>query len=280
MLAADKDRLIANVKQNALLLRQRELEYYVERYSNLATQSSIIAGFAFDGLVELDPAAAGPHDQWLDSFFYAAGSLTMAFALYTLCIASFATVYGHRLALQGPTGSVERAVAVMMKSRNSIFISFACAMVCLMTAASAMAWVKMGYAAAGVTFVFVALFFILVYKYESMKHDFRIDPVDMVRGDVRLQMSEGTVDISQLETGFGGSRGAVMDRATSLSCIGSGNAPTPYTMPAAAQYPSTSRSLDGSNFAFPRSQLPRRGTGGALETSSQRPLLSVQPVAV
>ena len=52
MLAADKDRLIANVKQNALLLRQRELEYYVERYSNLATQSSIIAGFAFDGLME------------------------------------------------------------------------------------------------------------------------------------------------------------------------------------------------------------------------------------
>jgi hypothetical protein len=101
-----------------------------------------------------------------------------------------------------------------------------------------------------------------------------------VRGDVRLQMSEGTVDISQLETGFGGSRGAVMDRATSLSCIGSGNAPS---QPAASQYqfqyPSASRSLDGSNFAFPRSQLPRRGAG-APETSSQRPLLSVQPVAV
>ena len=59
MLAADKDRLIANVKQNALQLRQRELEYYVERYSNLATQASIIAGFAFDGLVELDPTVAG-----------------------------------------------------------------------------------------------------------------------------------------------------------------------------------------------------------------------------
>ena len=60
MLAADKDRLIANVKQTALQLRQKELEYYVERYSNLATQSSILAGFAFDGLVELDTSSAGP----------------------------------------------------------------------------------------------------------------------------------------------------------------------------------------------------------------------------
>ena len=62
----------------------------------------------------------------------------MAFSMYTLCVASFATVYGHRLALQGPTGSVERAVAVMMKSRNSIFVSFALALLCLIIAASAL----------------------------------------------------------------------------------------------------------------------------------------------
>ena len=54
MLAADKDRLVARLKQNALTLRQKELEYYVERYSNITTQASILAGFAFDSLVELD----------------------------------------------------------------------------------------------------------------------------------------------------------------------------------------------------------------------------------
>ena len=57
MLAADKDRLIANAKQTALQLRHKELDYYIDRYSNLATQASILAGFAFDGLVELDDAA-------------------------------------------------------------------------------------------------------------------------------------------------------------------------------------------------------------------------------
>ena len=114
MLAADKDRLIASAKQTALQLRHKELDYYVERYSNLATQASIIAGFAFDGLVELEIPDNG-HAQWVESVFYSAGSCAMAFALYTLCVASFAIVYGHRLALQGPTGSVERAVAVNVR---------------------------------------------------------------------------------------------------------------------------------------------------------------------
>jgi len=261
MLAADKDRLIANVKQTALQLRQKELEYYVERYSNLATQASIIAGFAFDGLVELDPSETDGHQKWVEPVFYASGSLTMAFALYTLCIASFATVYGHRLALQGPTGSVERAVAVMMRSRNSIFVSFALSMVCLMVAASAMAWVKMGDAAYGVTFIFICLFGALVAKYQGMKHAFRIDPEDMVRGDVRLQVSDGAVDISQLEAGYAGGRCTNVDRATSLSMIhGNGTLPP---VPAGG-------SLDGGGL-FPRGRGP---------TTATRPLLSTQPIAV
>ena len=40
MLAASKDTLVAGLKQNALLLRHKELEYYVERYSNITTQAS------------------------------------------------------------------------------------------------------------------------------------------------------------------------------------------------------------------------------------------------
>ena len=203
MLAADKDRLIASAKQTALQLRHKELDYFIERYSNLATQSSILAGFAFDSLVELEIHDNG-HAKWVDSVFYTAGSCAMAFALYTLCVASFATVYGHRLALQGPTGSVERAVAIMMKHRTSIFVSFALAMISLITAATAMAWIKMGEAAAGVTGVFGLLFVLLVYKHQEMKYSFRIDPEHMVQGDVRLQVGIADVDVATLEAGFGG----------------------------------------------------------------------------
>ena len=78
MLAADKDRLIAGLKQNSLQLRQKELEYYIERYTNIATQASILAGFSFDALVELDPAIGGIHDKWVEHFLYASGSCAMA----------------------------------------------------------------------------------------------------------------------------------------------------------------------------------------------------------
>jgi len=208
MLAADKDRLIASAKQTALQLRHKELDYYIERYSNLATQSSILAGFAFDGLVELEVPNPTDfclhHAAWVVPVFYTAGSCTMACALYTLCVSSFAIVYGHRLALQGPTGSVERAVAIMMKSRTSIFVSFALAMFSLIVAATAMAWIKMGAAAAYVTGIFGVLFILLLWKHQSMKYAFMISPDQMVQGDVRLQVGITDVDISTLEAGFGG----------------------------------------------------------------------------
>jgi len=210
MLAADKDRLIAGLKQHALELRHKELDYYVERYSNLATQASILAGFAFDSLVELDitdemkektePLKSNP---WIQDVYYVAGAMTMTFALYTVSIASFSTVWGHRLALQGPTGSVDKAVAVMMKFRNSVFISFALAMTCLILSATAMAWIKMGDAAGGVTGVFGCFFIMIVYKYQRMKDMFMIPQEMMVRGDVRVNCGATEVDVANLEAGYG-----------------------------------------------------------------------------
>lgn len=146
MLAVDKNQLVQNLKKRALELLQKELQFFIERYTNLATQASIVAGFAFDGLVELEvpeecgevpllfrqpskPATAGMTGQdahggvfdWrggvctVSALFYVFDAAAMSFALYTVCVSSFCTVYGHRLALQGPSGSVKKAVAIMKK---------------------------------------------------------------------------------------------------------------------------------------------------------------------
>lgn len=222
MLAADKDRLVAALKQNALGLRQKELEYYVERYSNIATQASIVAGFAFDSLVELEISEEMRQDigpggrwkvelRWMESVFYGAASLTMALALYTVCVASFATVYGHRLALQGPTGSVERAVAVLMKQRQTIFVTYGLALFSLVIAAITMAWIKMSLSATFVTAVFGVFFLALIRKHQEMKHMFRIPQEHMVQGDVRLFSGVSEVDVSRLEAGYGDSAGGEED---------------------------------------------------------------------
>uniref|UniRef100_A0A7S0HG64 Transmembrane protein n=1 Tax=Phaeocystis antarctica TaxID=33657 RepID=A0A7S0HG64_9EUKA len=220
MLAASKDTLVAGLKQNALMLRHKELEYYVERYSNITTQASILAGFAFDSLVELEiPSNVYESRAAVVTIYYIAASCTMALSLYTVCVSSFATVYGHRLALQGPTGSVDRAVAVMMKQRTGIFVTFGVAMVFLVIAAIAMAWIKMDFAHCNedgtgckvgngvtpsiVTGIFVLFFVALVWKHQNMKALFKIGAANMVQGDVRLMASTTEVDIANIEAGFG-----------------------------------------------------------------------------
>jgi len=203
MLAADKDRLVAALKKEALTLRQKELEYYVERYSNITTQASIIAGFSFDALVELDITEEMADDlvkhhlEWIQVVYYTAGSMAMAFSMYTVCVSSFATVYGHRLALQGPSGSVERSVAVLMKQRNQIFATFGISLLCLVTSAIAMAWIKMGDAAAGATAVFLFLLCALIYKHQELKRLFAIPKEHMVRGDVKVG-GAGGLDVARL----------------------------------------------------------------------------------
>ena len=161
MLAADKDRLVARLKQNALTLRQKELEYYVERYSNITTQASILAGFAFDSLVELDITEAmeqtltdrGLH--WMQTAYYISASMTMAFALYTLCVSAFATVYGHRLALQGPQGSHDVAVETLRHESVLIFVAFGLSLVSMIVCACAMAVIAFGPGAAAACAVFM-----------------------------------------------------------------------------------------------------------------------------
>ena len=140
MLQADKQLLLAGVKRNALGLRQRELEFNVERYTNLATQASVIAGFSFESLVELE-VPEGTH--WaLAGMYFIFGSMAMALALYCLVVASFACVFGHRLALQGPHGSLEIAVSILIAHRQHIFSVGGLSLFCLVMAAVLMSWIK------------------------------------------------------------------------------------------------------------------------------------------
>jgi len=112
----------------------------VERYTNLATQASVIAGFSFESLVELE-VPEGTH--WaLAGMYFIFGSMAMALALYCLVVASFACVFGHRLALQGPHGSLEIAVSILIAHRQHIFSVGGLSLFCLVIAAVLMSWIK------------------------------------------------------------------------------------------------------------------------------------------
>mmetsp|Transcript_15068 Transcript_15068/g.50755 ORF Transcript_15068/g.50755 Transcript_15068/m.50755 type:complete len:388 (-) Transcript_15068:167-1330(-) len=199
MLQADKQVLLAGVKRNALELRQKELDFNVERFTNLATQASVIAGFSFESLVELEV----PEDtHWLlSSTYFVFGSAAMAMSLYCLVVSSFACVFGHRLALQGPHGSLEKAVTIMVSHRLHIFAVAGASLLCLVLAAVLMAWIKMGPAAGVVSAIFLAFGGAVSYRMHLLLGLFQIPESQVVTGAVQVNSpneSGAAIDLSRL----------------------------------------------------------------------------------
>lgn len=198
MLQADKQVLLAGVKRNALELRQKELDFNVERFTNLATQASVIAGFSFESLVELEV----PEDtHWLlSSTYFVFGSAAMAMSLYCLVVSSFACVFGHRLALQGPHGSLEKAVTIMVSHRLHIFAVAGASLLCLVLAAVLMAWIKMGPAAGVVSAIFLAFGGAVSYRMHLLLGLFQIPESQVVTGAVQVNSpneSGAAIDLSR-----------------------------------------------------------------------------------
>lgn len=225
MLQADKQVLLAGVKRNALELRQRELEFHVERYTNLATQASVVAGFSFESLVELEvPEGTNPI---LSSCYFVCGSMAMALALYVLCVASFACVFGHRLALQGPHGSLERAVHILIEHRVHIFTMAGVSLAFLVGAAVLMAWIKMGMAASAVTLIFLAFATAVGKRMQYMFDVFAIPDDQLVTGATRVQNPQNAnavVDLSRLNPG-----GRSVGAASSYYCQRGRDGSTAYS---------------------------------------------------
>lgn len=201
MLQADKQVLLSGLKRNALELRQKELDFNVERLTNLATQSSVIAGFAFESMVEME---IPENTHWLlSSVYFCFGAAAMSLALYVLCICSFLCVFGHRLALQGPQGSLERAVHGLRGQRQHIFSMAGVSLMFLVGASITMAWIKMGAAGPIVTFIFIAFSAAIGYKLQDLFVAFDI-PADMiVTGATRVANSSSdgaVVDLSLIPT--------------------------------------------------------------------------------
>mmetsp|Transcript_7268 Transcript_7268/g.21386 ORF Transcript_7268/g.21386 Transcript_7268/m.21386 type:complete len:332 (-) Transcript_7268:166-1161(-) len=213
MLAADKDRLIYNIKRQALALRKQELEMIVSRYNNLAGLCSIAAGFSFDALIEIEfPTPEEEEEEplfeivplrTLRPIFYLCTSLALALALYVVAVASFTVVYGHQLALLGSSsGSLDRAVAVMLKQHRPLFYTATGALLAVVGAAVSIAWVKMGHPWAFVaTGMFVVLLVVAARTLGRLLGE--LSPEAMIHGDANVHAGGGMVDLARLNATHG-----------------------------------------------------------------------------
>lgn len=135
--------------------------------------------------------------------FYCFASLAMSLSLYVVIVASFSTVYGHRLALQGPKGSVSRAVAVFIGQRNQIFIVFALSLASLVGASICMAIAKFEQATYPVISIFAGLFVALTYQLVYQGRRYHIANADIVTGEVHVDVGDSAtgarLDLASME---------------------------------------------------------------------------------
>ncbi|GAB5355846.1 hypothetical protein AAMO2058_000240100 [Amorphochlora amoebiformis] len=144
MLAADKLLLQSSLKQNAIQLKEKELNLHNANFGSLGTQSAVLAGFAVTALIEFTFQREDTLKiQILEMLYYIFCTLSLVANLYCVAGSTILSVFATNLALRGPDGSVERAVEGMHEERRNIFVAFALGLTSLLTGMVFGAWLLM-----------------------------------------------------------------------------------------------------------------------------------------
>lgn len=135
MLRTDRLALDAHIQHARLNIQERDLNNVTTFLDGLATQSALLAGFAFVAFSAYDTSV----ESWKIICLYLSTCVTLGANLFVLCVGQLVTIFGPTLALKGPKGSMERAVNLMRHYRNLIFwmfilglVAFACMIISLL----------------------------------------------------------------------------------------------------------------------------------------------------
>ena len=143
MLRTGKQVWEAQAKRSALGIRQEELEFHIQRYTVLITQSAILTGFSFESIVHLEVPEGT--DWRVSAWFFGSISLANMCSVYVVVVGSCLVVLGNQLALLGQDGdSLERAVTHLRKRRFSLFFMGFISLFSMISGGMALAWIKMG----------------------------------------------------------------------------------------------------------------------------------------
>ena len=116
MLSARKVELLAGLKVRGLELRNRELDFYMIRFTMTAGLSSMMTMLAYIGIIKIKiPEPMREGFWWQVATFYVCACLAMVTSLYNLVLTSFSMVQGQGLALRGPPGSLAKAVLIFQE---------------------------------------------------------------------------------------------------------------------------------------------------------------------
>lgn len=150
MLAADKQLLDAQLRNELQQLRKTELDNVVQRFQNALVPATLIAGFSYTAIVELESltGTAARQSYVAEPVFYIFTATALALALLVTVLASMGVIFGQRLMVQANADQGSRHKELVDELNNKVLVvlvALAFSMVCVVIASVAVIWVKVPY---------------------------------------------------------------------------------------------------------------------------------------
>lgn len=123
MLRVDQQAIVHNVNFDLIGIRNTEISYFNNFFTNFGTQCALIAGFLAASISQVPALDATCHLFFVYLYFFSTAIAFVA-AMQVLICTVYISVYGQGLALRGPVGSMIKAVNGMVEEQKQILISF------------------------------------------------------------------------------------------------------------------------------------------------------------
>lgn len=123
MFKAEHERMFQEANQGIIEIRKSEIEFYLRVSSALGTQAALVGGFTyltFSQNLETEYV----YTYTMNATYYVTAAMTIAFAIHVILTTMLVQILGPGLALNGPVGSMARAVEGMRIEQKQILGSF------------------------------------------------------------------------------------------------------------------------------------------------------------
>lgn len=144
-------------------IRQVEIQYFSDFFTNFGTQCILLAGFIC-GSISQTPAYNAPCNYFWQITYNLGAAGCVAFSVQAMIGSVFISVFGQGVALRGPLGSMVKTVEGMVQEQHNAVILFVLAVTCFVIQEIGMCWVMMDWPFATLCTVLIILYSMFTYR--------------------------------------------------------------------------------------------------------------------
>ena len=154
MLKAQQE-LLAQEASNALIgIKNTEFQYYIDFSNSLGVMFAFIAGYqlsTINGTGPMDTTQLSyVYTETFQNLYWVLTVMSIFFSLEGLLVSVYLVVFGQALALQGPTGSVNKAIDILKRYQKHLLLTFSMTLITLGFATIAGFWYVMSWYGAAI----------------------------------------------------------------------------------------------------------------------------------